>query len=41
MEYTLKYMVEMFNKWCGNNNVKNTFENYIWWKDNILNRKNK
>lgn len=39
MERSEIVLVEMFNKWCKNKKVKNTFVNYIWWKDNVLNKK--
>ena len=35
--YTSKLSNE-FNNWCNNKGVKNSFVNYIWWKDNVLNK---
>ena len=31
----------MFNNWCNNKGIKNSFINYIWWKDNIMIKKEK
>ena len=35
MEYEIKKLVEEFNEFCKNKKIKNTFENYIYWKYNI------
>ena len=32
---------KMFNNWCNNKGIKNSFVNYIWWKDNIMIKKEK
>ena len=38
MERLEMLLVEMFKEWCGKKKVKDTFANYIWWKDNVLNK---
>ena len=38
MERSEMLLVEMFKKWCSKKKVKDTFANYIWWKDNVLNK---
>ena len=38
---SVKTIVQMFNNWCTNKGVKNSFVNYIWWKDNIMIKKEK
>ena len=32
---TTKRMLKKFNIWCENEEVRNTFVNFIWWKENI------
>ena len=41
MNSSVKIMVQMFNNWCNNKSVKNSFVNYIWWKENIMIKKEK
>ena len=41
MNSSVKTMVQMFNNWCNNKGIKNSFANYIWWKDNIMIKKEK
>ena len=41
MNSSVKTMVQMFNNWGINKGVKNSFVNYIWWKDNIMIKKEK
>ena len=41
MNSSVKTIVQMFNNWCINKGVKNSFVNYIWWKDNIMIKKEK
>lgn len=38
MELSINLLVKMFNNWCNSKGVKNTLVNYIWWKDNVLNK---
>lgn len=38
MDQSINLIVKMFNYWCNNKGVKNTLVNYIWWKDNVLNK---
>ena len=38
MEKSEMLLVEMFKEWCVKKKVKDTFANYIWWKDNVLNK---
>lgn len=41
MEQSMIIMVKGFNNWCKAKGVKNSFVNFIWWKDNIMNKKEK
>ena len=38
MDQSIILMVKMFNNRCNNKGVKNTLVNYIWRKDNVLNK---
>ena len=38
MEQSINLMIKMFNNCCNSQGVKNTLVNYIWWKDNVLNK---
>ena len=38
MEDSTKRLVEEFNEFCKIKEIKNTFENYIYWKYNIKNK---
>ena len=38
---SVKTMVQMFNNWCIKKKIKNSFVNYIWWKYNIMIKKEK
>lgn len=41
MERSVMIMVQRFNNWCNITGVKNSLVNYIWWKDNVINKKGK
>ena len=38
MEDSVKRLIMEFNEFCEERNVKNTFENYIYWKNNTKNK---
>ena len=35
LEVEIVNSVKKFNKFCEKNKVKNSFVNYIWWKNNF------
>lgn len=39
MNQSVISLVQRFNNWCDVTGVKNTFVNYIWWKNHIINKK--